>query len=348
MSDADILFAEQESLGRITLNRPKAINALTHGMIQAIGAALAGWEQNAAIKIILIEGAGERGLCAGGDIRALYEGSKNGSFAGGDSFFRDEYRLNARIAKYPKPVVALMDGIVMGGGIGLSAHASHRVVTPRSVLAMPEVGIGFIPDVGGTYLLAHAPGNIGIHAALTAGRLSAADAILCGLADICVAAEGLPDLVKSLAGCDDSVAITAVLREHAQAIAPAPLGAARSWIDPAYAHTTVEAILAALRGCPQAEAQAAAQELAGKSPTSLKVALRLLQEARAGGNLDDCLQREYIAARAAIRSHDFVEGVRAAVVDKDRHPRWSPSALADVTEEMVDRYFRASPESALF
>ena len=162
---SDVLFAEQGSLGRITLNRPRAINALTHGMIGAMQAALGGWAHNPAIRTILIEGAGERGLCAGGDIRAIYEDAKTASFSGPDAFFRDEYRLNAFIAAYPKPIVAFMDGIVMGGGIGLSAHASHRVVTPRSVLAMPETGIGFIPDVGGTYLLARALGCLGIHAA---------------------------------------------------------------------------------------------------------------------------------------------------------------------------------------
>jgi enoyl-CoA hydratase len=342
------VFAEQGSLGRVTLNRPKAINALTHGMIRAIDAALSAWEGDAAIKIVLVEGAGERGFCAGGDIRTLYEGSKSGDFSAGDLFFRDEYRLNARIATFPKPVVAFMDGIVMGGGIGLSAHASHRVVTPRSVLAMPEVGIGFIPDVGGTYLLAHAPGNLGIHAALTAGKLSAADAIFSGLADVCVATEALPEIARSLVDCPDAQAIDALLRRHQTTIAPGPLAAARSWIDNVYAHPTVELILAAVQERCEPEAQSAQQDLAGKSPTSLKVALRLLLSARTGSDLKASLQREYDAARICIRSADFVEGVRAAIVDKDRKPRWSPATLTEVTPEAVDLYFQASPETALF
>jgi enoyl-CoA hydratase len=345
---AEVLFAEQGSLGRITLNRPKAINALTHGMIRAIDAALSAWEENAAIKVILIDGAGERGFCAGGDIRSLYEGSKSGDFAPGDLFFRDEYRLNARIAAFPKPFVAFMDGIVMGGGIGLSAHASHRVVTPRSLLAMPEVGIGFIPDVGGTYLLARAPGNLGIHAALTAGKLSAADAILIGLADVCVAVEALPEIAESLIDCPDAQAIEALFRYHEMAIAPAPLGAALSWIDIVYAHPTVEMILAALQERSEPEAQSAQQDLAGKSPTSLKVALRLLLSACAGSDLKACLQREYDAVLTSLRSPDFIEGVRAAIVDKDRKPRWSPATLAEVTPEAVDLYFHASPDTALF
>ena len=351
MSEAgndEVLLTEQGNLGHITLNRPKAINALTHGMIGAIDAALAGWAENPAIKLILIDGAGERGFCAGGDIRALYEGAKAGSFSAADMFFRDEYRLNARIAKYPKPVVAFMDGIVMGGGIGLSAHASHRVVTPRSTLAMPEVGIGFVPDVGGTFLLARATGNLGVHAALTAGRLSAADGLICGLADICVSVESLPALAAALADCTDSGTIRSTLQARAQTLPAGTLETAQYWIESVYANPTVEAIIDSLNACEEPEAKSVMREIAGKSPTSLKVTLRLLQEARLSDNLEACLQREYTAALTCIRNHDFVEGVRAAVVDKDRMPRWSPATLAEVTPQSVDAYFRTSPDNVLF
>lgn len=344
----DVLFAEQGYLGRITLNRPKAINALNHGMIHAIDAALGKWERDANIRTVLFEGAGDRGFCAGGDIRALYEGSKQKSFTAGDTFFRDEYRLNARIALYPKPIVAFMDGIVMGGGIGLSAHASHRVVTPRSMLAMPEVGIGFVPDVGGTFLLARAPGQLGIHAALTAARLSAADALLCGLADLCVSVDSLPGLSSSLTECSDDASVRSVLQARAITIEASELVEARRWIDVACAKPTVEEIFAELQTRAEAEAHAAYGEITGKSPISLKVTLRLLHEARRSDDLKTCLQREYIAALTSIRSHDFVEGVRAAVVDKDRAPRWSPAALADITPDMVDTYFHSSPARILF
>ena len=344
----DVLFAQQGNLGSITLNRPKAINALTHGMIGAIDAALQDWAENPAIKLILIEGAGERGFCAGGDIRALYDHAKAGSFVSPDAFFRDEYRLNARIAEYPKPVVAFMDGIVMGGGIGLSAHASHRVVTPRSILAMPEVGIGFVPDVGGTFLLARTPGHLGMHAALTGSRLSAADALICGLADICVAVDSLPDVAVLLTACTDAQAIRSALQAHEQTVPSGVFQTGRPWIDSVYANTTIETILAAMESHDEPEAKSASREIAGKSPTSVKVALRLLQEARVSDDLRICLQKEYDAALTFIRNHDFVEGVRAAVVDKDRTPHWSPATLADVTSENVEAYFRTSPKTALF
>jgi enoyl-CoA hydratase len=346
-SATDVLFSVSAGLGRITLNRPKALNALTHAMIRAIDAQLAAWEHDPAVRLVLLDGAGERGLCAGGDIRALYDDAKAGHLQGPAAFFADEYRLNARIARFPKPYVAFMDGIVMGGGIGVGAHARHRIVTPRSMLAMPEVGIGFIPDVGGTFLLGHAPGELGTHAALTAARLGPADAILLGLADICVPVDRLPALADSLGDCADSAAIEAALQAHAEPPPPGVLAASRSWIDDAYAADTVEQITASLQPRPEPEAQAALSDMAGKSPTSLKVALRLLRTARTLSRLEPCLQQEYDAAMASMTSHDFVEGVRAAVVDKDRNPRWSPASLAEVTPEMMARYFTTSPETDL-
>jgi enoyl-CoA hydratase len=346
-SGTDVLFSVQAGIGRITLNRPKALNALNHGMIRAIASHLEDWAGNPSVRLILMEGAGERGFCAGGDIRSLYEDARHGRRQGAAIFFRDEYLLNARIARYGKPVVAFMDGIVMGGGIGLSAHAAHRVVTERSQLAMPETGIGFIPDVGGTYLLARAPGELGLHMALTAGRIGAADAILCGLADVCVAPERLADLATALEDCQDDAAIDSVLQAYAQTPPAGVLGDARNWIDSAYAADTTEQILQALQHSTEPGAQIAAREIAGKSPTSLKVALRLLRAARRHGRLEPCLQQEYDAAMVCVAGHDFVEGVRAAVVDKDRAPKWSPPNLSEVTDEMVDRYFGSTPETDL-
>jgi enoyl-CoA hydratase len=213
---------------------------------------------------------------------------------------------------------------------------------------MPEVGIGFIPDVGGTFLLANAPGCLGFHAALTACRLSAADALLYSLADFYIPAERLANIAASLAHCPDATSLQALLQANTQPALPSALDAARRWINTVYAHPTLEAIVAAMQSCEECDARMARQEIEGKSPTSLKVTLRLLQEARGSTQLRSCLQREYDAARVCIRNHDFVEGVRAAVVDKDRTPRWSPATLADVTSRQVDMYFRNSPDTALF
>lgn len=199
MSTDEVLLHTDGHAGYVTLNRPKALNALSHAMVRRIDEALTGWEHDPAVHTVVIAGAGERGLCAGGDIRSIYEDARTGGTASTD-FWRDEYRLNARIARYPKPYVALMDGIVMGGGVGISAHGTVRIVTERSRVAMPETGIGFVPDVGGTYLLALAPGELGTHLALTGAPVGAADAMLCGLADHFVLAGRLAALTADLAG----------------------------------------------------------------------------------------------------------------------------------------------------
>ena len=345
MSDAlgaarpEIVARREGALGHVTLNRPAAYNALTLGMVEAIDAALDAWERDPQVAVLLIDGAGGKAFCAGGDIRALYEGARAGRHEVLTAFFRAEYRLNARLARYPKPIVAVMDGLTMGGGIGLGAHASHRVVTERSVLAMPEVKIGFAPDVGGTYLLARAPGELGLHLALTGGRLDAADALLCGLADVAVPSGGLHDLRIALARCRDGDDAGARLRDLAAPPSPAPLAAARSWIDRCYAAGTVEEILQALEAAPEAGARAAAADIAGNAPTSLKVTLKALRDARAF-ELERALETEFRISQSITRRPDFVEGVRAAVVDKDRDPRWHPARLGDVDRQDVLRHFK--------
>lgn len=346
MSDAQgparsgIVARREGALGHVTLNRPAAYNALTLEMVEAIDAALDAWECDPQVALVMIDGAGGKAFCAGGDIRALYEDARAGRHAALTAFFRAEYRLNARLARYPKPIVAVMDGMTMGGGIGLGAHASHRVVTDRSVLAMPEVKIGFAPDVGGTYLLARAPGDLGLHLALTGGRLDAGDALLCGLADVAIPSGGLHDLRIALARCRDGDDAWARLHDLAIAPPPGPLAAAQPWIDRCYAGGTVEEILAALEAAPEPEARAAAAEIAGNAPTSLKVTLKALRDAR-GLDLAACLEVEFRISRSITRRPDFVEGVRAAVVDKDRDPRWHPARLGDVDRQDVLRHFKA-------
>jgi enoyl-CoA hydratase len=344
---SDVLIRAERGVGRITLNRPRALNALTHGMVQAIDAALHDWCQDSTVRFVLLDGAGARGLCAGGDIRALYDALLLGDMSVPEIFFRDEYRMNAHIARFPKPYVALMDGIVMGGGIGASAHGSYRIVTERSRLAMPETGIGFVPDVGGTFLLGHAPDGLGMHAALTSFQMGAADAILCGLADICVRSERLGELSAALLECAGEEQIEACLRVFETPPPPGILQDARGWIAACYAHDTVEAIVEALRQQPEPAAQQAVEDIAGKSPTSLKITLRAVRDASRHDRLEHSLEQEYRLALACMARPDFREGVRAALVDKDRNPAWSPSRLEEVAPETIEAIFAASDHGGL-
>ncbi|MEU6890665.1 enoyl-CoA hydratase/isomerase family protein [Streptomyces sp. NPDC046557] len=334
-TDATALFTVEGHTGVITLNRPRALNALTHPMVLRITEALAAWEQDPAVTQVLLRGAGERGLCAGGDIRAIHDDAKAGGNASID-FWRDEYRLNARIAGYPKPYVALMDGIVMGGGVGLSAHGAVRIVTERSRVAMPETGIGFVPDVGGTHLLARAPGLLGTHLALTGAAVGAADALLCGLADHFVPAGLLPELTADLAGAP----VARVLSRHAgHAPPPGELAAHRGWIDHCYAADTVEEIVERLLASGEPAAKETAETILTKSPTSLKVTLEAVRRARELGTLEKVLAQEFRVSSHVLRSPDLIEGIRAQVVDKDRTPRWRPATLPEVDRADVERCF---------
>ncbi|MEU9147817.1 enoyl-CoA hydratase/isomerase family protein [Streptomyces sp. NPDC048349] len=332
--DDTVQFTVEGRTAVITLNRPKALNALTHPMVLRMDRALAAWERDPAVDQVLVRGAGERGLCAGGDIRAIHDDAKAGTTASAE-FWRDEYRLNARIARYPKPYVALMDGIVMGGGVGISAHGGVRVVTERSRVAMPETGIGFVPDVGGTWLLGRAPGRLGTHLALTGGAVGAADALLCGLADHFVPAARLPELTTALAAAP----VHEVLPRYAATPPPGELADRRPWIDHCYAADTVEEIVERLLADGDPAAKEAAETVLAKSPTALKVTLAALRRAAELGSLEEVLVQEFRVSCNALASPDLVEGIRAQVVDKDRNPRWSPPALADVTGPDVERHF---------
>ncbi|MET7718166.1 enoyl-CoA hydratase/isomerase family protein [Streptomyces sp. NPDC005407] len=332
--DDSVLLRTEGRAGYITLNRPRALNALTRPMVRTIDAALAQWEQDESVAVVVVSGAGERGLCAGGDIRAIHADTLAGGNTSFD-FWRDEYRLNARIARYSKPYVALMDGIVMGGGVGVSAHGDVRVVTERSAVAMPETGIGFVPDVGGTHLLAQAPGELGTHLALTGTAVGAADALLCGLADHFIPSTRLAELTASLAGLDVAEAV----RLCAQAAPEGELARHREWIDDCYAAGSVEEILDRLLDRGDPAAKEAAETILTRSPTSLKVTLAALRRARQLGVLEPVLDQEYRVSCAAFSSPDLVEGVRAQVIDKDRRPRWSPAELSEVTDADVARFF---------
>lgn len=330
-TDPTILVERRSRAGIITLNRPRAINALDHGMILAITAALDTWRTEPEVEVVVLRGAGERGFCAGGDVVAIAALARDDP-AAGRTFWRDEYALDLAIARFPIPVVAIMDGIVLGGGMGLAAHASHRVVTERSRLGMPEVTIGFVPDVGGTFLLSRAPGELGTHLALTGGMATAGDALALGLADALVPQDRLPELLERLEteSPDDAIAALAVEPP------PSPLTADRAALDDAYAHESVSCIIEALRTADRGDI---ADVIASKSPLALSVTLASLRRACAEGDLAEALEREYRVSSRFLAEHDFGEGIRAQLVDKDRTPRWDPATLDAIDPERVEAFF---------
>lgn len=340
-TEPDLIARHEGAAGIIRLNRPKAINAVTLEMFRDIDKALDAFESDPQVTVILLEGAGERGLCAGGDIRALWE-SSNVKGDLGKILWREEYILNARIKKFPKPYVAFMDGIVMGGGVGLSAHSSHRVVTEKTKLAMPEVGLGFFPDVGGTWLLSRSPGEIGTYFGLTGQTMNGPDAVYSGFADAVVPSGKLPALREALtkvrAGAT-AADIKALIAGVATGETAGPVAAKQATIDKWFAHGRMQDIVAALQADGSELAQATLKTLSEKSPRGMVVTLKLLRLARAASSLEQCLVREYRAALEVFASDDFREGVRAAVIDKDRQPKWSPPRIEDVTPEMIAPYF---------
>lgn len=333
-AEPEVLVQRRGRLGHLILNRPAALNALTDTMVDLLTEALEAWRDDDGVDTVLLTGAGDRALCAGGDIVAIHADAVTGGDAT-ERFWAREYRLNALIAEYPKPYVAVMDGIVLGGGVGVSAHGSHRVVTERTRLGMPETGIGFVPDVGGTHLLANAPGELGTHIALTAGHVGAADAILLGLADYYLDSSRIESLVENLAAEDAGVVLSAL----AQDPPPAPLAEAREWIDDAYGRESVEDIVRALDESLTEPARKASVAMSANSPTALKVTLESLRRARRLSGLREVLDQEYRVSLRSFEGPDFVEGIRAQVIDKDRNPRWSPSTLEEVGAVAVDRHF---------
>ena len=318
----EILFEARDGIGRVTLNRPQALNALTHHMVCALDARLADWAGDDAISRVAIEGTGTRAFCAGGDIRDLHAVMGRGDATFIDTFYRDEYRLNYRIHTYPKPYVAIIDGVVMGGGVGVSIHGSHRVVTENALFAMPETGIGFFPDVGATWFLSRMPGELGMYLGLTGARLGPADALYCGVATDYVPSDRLTEALDGF-NADPG---------------PPPLAEHRDAIDRCFAGDSLEAIIAALEGQGGDWAGATLASLAGKSPISLKVTHRQL---RLGASLSfgQAMTMEFRLSQRFCAAPDFREGVRAAVIDKDRNPQWRPASLADVGEADVDAYF---------
>lgn len=345
MDNNDILFERRAAAGIVILNRPKALNAVTHAMVMALRTQLDQWADDDAVARVIITGAGERAFSAGGDIRALYDLGKAGRHDEALQFWRDEYPLNALIKNYRKPYVALIDGIVMGGGVGVSVHGSHCVAGDRFSFAMPEVGIGFFPDVGATWFLSRMPGEIGTYCALTGERFISADAVAAGIATHRVPSARFPALIDALTG---TVPVDAVLSAFAEPPEQGPIIARKATIDRLFAGDRVDGILSALdreatSGSKDAEwAGKTAAAIHAKSPTSLKIALAQVRRG-AGWDFETCMRAEFRIVSCVIHGSDFYEGVRAVIIDKDNQPRWNPATLADVSDAEVERHFAPPP-----
>jgi enoyl-CoA hydratase len=340
-SDPEILFERRGAAGIIILNRPQALNAVTFGMVGALTRQLLEWEGDPAVSRVIVTATGARAFSAGGDLRALYDAGRAGHHQAALGFWRTEYTLNALIKRYRKPYVCLIDGIVMGGGVGISIHGSHRVAGDAFAFAMPEVGIGFIPDVGATWFLPRLPGEVGLYCALSGERLGPADALAAGIATHRIASARFPDLLAGLCG---NVPVDALLGAFAEPPGEGPLAAWAPAIDRLFTGNSVEGILAGLdaeatgQGVDAGFAGATAAAIRLKSPTSLKITLAQL---RRGRNLDfaGCMRTEFRIVSRLLLGHDLYEGIRSVIIDKDQAPHWQPSSLAAVSAAEVERYF---------
>jgi enoyl-CoA hydratase len=340
-TQAEILFERRGVAGVVTLNRPQALNAVSLAMVRALTRQLAQWENDPAVTRVIVTAKGGRAFSAGGDLRALYDFGRAGHYDQALDYFREEYALNACIKRYRKPYVALIDGIVMGGGVGISVHGSHRVAGDRFTFAMPEVSIGFFPDVGGTWFLPRLPGHLGTYCALTGERFNAEDGVGSGVATHRVASARFPDLIDALCG---AAPVDALLGAFAQPAGEGMVLSHQATIDRLFSGAAVEDILVALDaeaasdGTHAAFAARTAALMRTKSPTSLKL---VREQMRRGATLDfaQCMRTEFRIVSRVVRGHDFYEGIRAVLIDKDQAPHWLPSTLAEVGAAEVERYF---------
>ncbi len=329
-----VMFEVRGRAGVMTLNTPSTLNAVSLAMVHAMHPQLLAWAEDSVVHHVIIRAAGDRAFSAGGDIRALYDWGRAGdeTFC---TFFQDEYRLNTAIKRFPKPYVALIDGIVMGGGVGVSIHGSHRIAGDRMTFAMPETGIGLFPDVGGSYFLPRLPGETGLYLGLTGTRIARGDAVALGLATHYVPSGAHSRLFDALCEAED---VDCCIAGFAAKAGEAPLAAQRGAIDRHFSPATLEGIIASLLGDSGEWAQKCLATLQTKSPTSLRITFRQL---RAGWHLEfeDAMRMEYRIASRIFHGHDFFEGIRAVVIDKDLKPRWQPPTLADLTDDDVAGYF---------
>jgi enoyl-CoA hydratase len=340
--ETEVLIGVEGEVGRITLNRPQALHALTTNMCREMIAALTAWRDDPAVKLVLLDHAGERGFCAGGDIRSLAESARGDGVANHEFFFT-EYRLDQLLFRYRKPVVAIMDGTVMGGGVGISRPARFRVGTERTVFAMPETGIGLFPDVGGSWYLSRMPGHIGTWLALTGARLKAADCELVGVITDYVESADLAELKVSI--IKDPAAVETLLTECEAEPGRPPLSQHQDEIARLFGGESLEAVAAALGQAGTEWAGEQLRVLNTKSPLSSKVALRQMQLGAHAASFEEVMAMEYRIAHRLAVSHDFLEGVRAVILDRDNQPKWRPASLEAVSEAAVEAIFASLPSA---
>tara|TARA_S200000501_G_scaffold288924_1_gene273669 strand:+ start:13233 stop:14276 length:1044 start_codon:yes stop_codon:yes gene_type:complete len=344
MIDEEVFFEVKESLGLITLNRPKALNALTLSMVRKIHPKLKEWENDSSIKYVLIKAQGEKAFCAGGDIRALHDWGKNNEDEA-IGFYREEYTLNQYIKRYPKPYISLVNGIVMGGGVGLSVHGSHRIAGENYSFAMPETGIGLFPDVGGSFFLSRLKYEAGTYLALTGSRIKAADAIFLQTATNFVKSENFSSIINDLSkGERDPGDIITSYSSSPDEESEFEMISDFSLKN--FKGNTIEEIIDNLKNNNSDLATKILSIIGTKSPTSLKVALRSLQLGRKN-SFEDCMKMEFRMVNKVMNDHDFYEGVRALIIDKDNKPSWSPKSIEDVEDGFVDEFFHSLTENEL-
>jgi len=337
---SDLIVRKAGKAGHVTLNRPQALNALTHPMCLDLEQAMQNWVDDDDIGLLMIDAEGEKAFCAGGDIVKIYDEGKSGQVGNALAFWRDEYRLNHAIYTYAKPYVAIMDGIVMGGGVGISAHGSHRVVTERTMFAMPECAIGLLPDVGGTHLLGQMPGACGEYAGLTGARLSGADCIYAGVADYFVPSDKLESLKAALQDTGD----VAVLQDYATVPDGSALAENSVVIDAIFGQNDVSDIMETLKSDTSDFAKSALKGALRGAPLCLKITLAAIRTARENGSLEMALRNEYRIVSTCLQDGELIEGIRAAVIDKDRTPKWKYPTLESVPQALVDRLYQPAAD----
>lgn len=339
----DINIRKAGHIGRITLNRPEALNAMTYDMCMAIGEALDSWVSDKAVRMVMIDAEGSRAFCSGGDIADLYSTGKAGDYAYGRKFWADEYRINAKIKNYPKPFLAIMDGIVMGGGVGISAHGSHRIVTENTLFAMPECGIGLVPDVGGNWLLSRAPGSLGEYLGATGARLKAADCLIAGIADAYVPEAKLPELFEAL----EDTADLSFIDTFAYDPEDGTLVDTLSHVNSYFSNGSAAGIITELESGEGEWQQETAKLMRRNCPLSVACAIEIVRQSRGLDRIEDILALEYRFTYRSMSHGDFIEGIRAQIIDKDRRPNWKPATLEELETSQISAMLEPLGEDEL-